>query len=101
MGYKHKLKKDLINRKFFNKNEFNCIFLKYINNSDIDKKYKIYIFYKFLKKFHLNSSSSRIVNRCIITGRANWSLRMFKLSRISFKEFADHGLINGVRRAIW
>jgi ribosomal protein S14 len=26
---------------------------------------------------------------------------MFKLSRMSFKEFADNGLINGVRRAIW
>lgn len=101
MGYTHKLKKDLINREFFNKNEFNCIYLRYINNSHLDKKYKIYIFYKFLKKFHLNSSSSRIVNRCIMTGRANWSLRMFKLSRISFKEFADHGLINGVRRAVW
>ena len=36
-----------------------------------------------------------------MTGRANWSLRMFKLSRISFKEFADHGLIYGVRRAVW
>jgi hypothetical protein len=71
MGFKHKLKKDLINRKFFNKNEFNFIFLRYINNIDIDKKYKYYFFFKFLKKFHLNSSSSRIVNRCIITGRAN------------------------------
>ena len=28
MGYRHKLKKDYINRKFFNKNEFNCIILK-------------------------------------------------------------------------
>ena len=101
MGYRHKLKKDYINRKFFNKNEFNSIILKYYNNSDIDNKYKYYIFYKFLKKFHLNSSSSRIVNRCIITGRANWSLRMFKLSRISFKEFADQGLITGIRRATW
>jgi ribosomal protein S14 len=36
-----------------------------------------------------------------MTGRANWSLRMFKLSRISFKEFADKGLISGIRRAIW
>jgi ribosomal protein S14 len=26
---------------------------------------------------------------------------MFKLSRISFKEFADKGLINGIRRAVW
>jgi len=42
MGYRHKLKKDYINRKFFNKNEFNSIILKYYNNSDIDNKYKYY-----------------------------------------------------------
>jgi len=101
MGYKHKLVKDFRNRKFFNKNEFNCILLKYYNNVNIQEKYKIYIFYRFLKKFHLNSSSSRIVNRCIMTGRANWSIRMFKLSRISFKEFSDQGLITGIRRANW
>lgn len=100
MGYKHKIKKDFRNRLFFNKNEFNFIILKYYNNVDIDIKYKYYIFYKFLKQFHLNSSSSRIVNRCIMTGRANWSLRMFKISRMTFKEFADNGYINGVRRAV-
>jgi ribosomal protein S14 len=101
MGFKHKIKKDIKNRVFFNKNEFNCILLKYFNNIDIDMKYKYYLYYKFLKKFHLNSSSARIVNRCVMTGRANWSLRMFRLSRISFKEFADNSFICGVRRATW
>jgi hypothetical protein len=71
MGFKHKLKKDIKNRIFFNKNEFNFLLLRYYNNIDIDIKYKYYIFFKFLKKFHLNSSSSRIVNRCSMTGRAN------------------------------
>lgn len=99
MGFKHKLKKDVRNRIFFNKNEMNCILLKYYNNLEIDLKYKYFILFKFLKKFHLNSSSSRTVNRCSMTGRANWSLRMFKLSRISFKEFADNSFICGVRRA--
>ncbi len=71
MGFKHKIKKDMRNRTFFNKNEFNSIILKYYNNTDIDIKYKYYFFFKFLKKFHLNSSSSRVVNRCVMTGRAN------------------------------
>jgi hypothetical protein len=71
MGFKHKLKKDVKTRIFFNKNEMNCILLRYYNNLDIDLKYKYYILFKFLKKFHLNSSSSRTVNRCSMTGRAN------------------------------
>lgn len=101
MGYKHKLQKDVETRIYFNKNELNCILLKYYYNTSIKKKYKNFIFYKFIKKFHLNSSSSRIVNRCIMTGRANWTLRKFKVSRMTFKEFADNGFINGIRRATW
>ena len=72
MGYKHKLNKDFVNRKFFLKNELNCVMLSYFNKTvDLDYFYKCYFFYKFLNSFHLNSSSSRIVNRCIRTGRAN------------------------------
>jgi hypothetical protein len=71
MGFKHRLKKDMRNRIFFDKNEFNFLLLKYYNNVDIAIEYKSYFFFKFMKKFHLNSSSSRIVNRCSMTGRAN------------------------------
>lgn len=99
MGLTHRLSKDLKNRKFFKRNELNFVFLKYYYNLDLDSKFKYFFLYKFIKKFHLNSSSSRIVNYCIITGRANWSLRMFRLSRITFKEFSDLGMINGIRRA--
>jgi small subunit ribosomal protein S14 len=54
-----------------------------------------------LKKFHLNSSSSRIVNTCMHTGRSHWILRRFKLSRMTFKKLADHAQLNGIRRATW
>jgi small subunit ribosomal protein S14 len=100
MGYKHKLKKDLINRNFFKKSEMSNLVFKYYLNSNLDHKYKKYFFYKFVYKFHLNSSSSRIVNRCLLTGRAGGVVRKFMLSRITFKEFADMGQICGVRRAV-
>jgi hypothetical protein len=71
MGYKHKIKKDKIMRNFFEKKELNNILLKYyINNNNIDINFKNSVFFKFLKNFHLNSSSSRIVNRCIMTGKS-------------------------------
>lgn len=99
MGYKHKITKDKITRKFMAKNELNSIIVKYYINQEINNKQKAYIFFKFLNKFHLNSSSARIVNRCILTGRASWVLRKFKISRISFKELADNARIMGIRRA--
>lgn len=71
MGYKHKIRKDVKTRLFFNKKEIECVLLNYFNNLDLNKRHKIYIFYKFLRKFHLNSSSSRIVNICIKTGRSS------------------------------
>jgi small subunit ribosomal protein S14 len=100
MGYKYKLKKDSMTRDFFKKNEMNNLLFKYYLNSNLDFKYKSYFFYKFLYRFHLNSSSSRVVNRCLITGRAGGIVRKVMLSRITFKEFAEMGQICGVRRAV-
>lgn len=71
MGFSHKLNKDKNIRYFVIKNEINVNLMKYTMNSIDNIDYKKYVFYKFLKKFHLNSSSSRVVNRCIKTGRAS------------------------------
>ena len=98
MGYKHKLKKDLKTRQFFKKSEMKNIILKYYINTDIYIEYKKYFFFKFLKNFHLNSSSSRIVNRCVITGRAGGIVRKVRFSRMTFREFADMGKICGIKK---
>lgn len=98
----HSIKKDKIVRKNFKKFEFRRYLLKYqLNNNNIKRKTKLILHYKNLKKFHLNSSSSRIVNTCIHTGRSHWILRRFKLSRMTFKKLADHAQLNGIRRATW
>lgn len=101
MGYLHKINKDKAVRNYFNNNEMEKILLNYYINVSIDKRYKFFIYYKFVKSFHLNSSSSRIVNICLKTGRSSWIIRQFRLSRMSFKELAEFGKLNGVRRAIW
>lgn len=99
---KHNIKKDKKTRFFLKQKELKRIVLKYnLNSKFIKKKYKLIFFYKFIKNFHLNSSTSRLVNTCIYTGRSYWILRKFRLSRMSFRKLADQGLFNGVRRASW
>ena len=101
MGHIHKSSKDYRMRDFFSKNEINNIVLKYYVNAPFDVDHKTYFFYKFLNRFHLNSSSSRVVNRCLLTSRAGGVVRKFRLSRITFKEFSDKSQICGMRRVSW
>jgi len=98
MGHIHKLNKDYTMRSFFSKREIYNILLKYYINTTIHDDYKKYFFYKFINRFHLNSSSSRVVNRCLLTSRAGGVVRKSKLSRMSFKEFVDKGQVPGMRR---
>jgi hypothetical protein len=74
MGYRHKIYKDKLHRKFFYENEMNIILLHYLNNlskHNITFNKKALYFFKFLRKYHLNSSRARIVNRCLFTGRSS------------------------------
>ena len=54
-----------------------------------------------LSKLPRNSSKTRIRNRCIITGRPRSVYKLFRLSRIVFRELASQGAILGVRKASW
>ena len=54
-----------------------------------------------LNKMRRNGSVIRLRNRCKLTGRARGYLRKFQLSRITFREYASHGLIPGVTKASW
>lgn len=69
---KNSIKKDIKKRNFFLKNEFKNLLLKYqLNNNRLQKSIKLIFHYKFLKKFHLDSSKTRLVNICIETGRSH------------------------------
>ncbi|WP_368654236.1 30S ribosomal protein S14 [Ornithinibacillus sp. 4-3] len=57
--------------------------------------------YEELRKLPVDSSPTRLKNRCEITGRPHGYLRKFKMSRISFREYAHKGQIPGVRKASW
>jgi small subunit ribosomal protein S14 len=48
-----------------------------------------------------NASPTRLVNRCVVSGRRRAFIRRFKLSRIAFRELANAGKIPGVTKSSW
>ncbi len=57
--------------------------------------------YEGLQKLPKNASPVRMHNRCKITGRPKGYMRVFGISRVTFREMANQGLIPGVRKASW
>ena len=57
--------------------------------------------YEALQKLPKNASPVRMHNRCKLTGRPKGYMRQFGLSRVTFREMANQGLIPGVRKASW
>jgi small subunit ribosomal protein S14 len=54
-----------------------------------------------LDKLPKNSSKVRLRNRCALTGRPRGFIRMFGISRITFRDLASQGKIPGVTKASW
>ena len=54
-----------------------------------------------LQKLPVDSSPVRLHNRCKITGRPKGYMRTFGLSRVTFREIANQGLIPGVKKISW
>ncbi|MDY0089822.1 MAG: 30S ribosomal protein S14 [Flavobacteriaceae bacterium] len=57
--------------------------------------------YEGLQKLPKNASPVRLHNRCKLTGRPKGYMRQFGVSRVTFREMANQGLIPGVKKASW
>ena len=96
---KYLLKKDKSNRKSY----------KLLENKR--KVYKALVSNDFLdvgrkelvkdKMSNIGFKFTRVVNRCIFTGRKRGILREFKISRYNFKELAQKGYLEGVKKSSW
>ena len=64
----------------------------------LDKKLTLY---NKLQKLPRNSSSTRLNNRCLITGRPKGFYRDFGLSRHVLREMAHQCLLPGLRKSSW
>lgn len=54
---------------------------------------------KNLQSLPRNSSSTRVKNRCILSGRSRGVQRDFKMSRIFFRKKAIEGYLPGIKKA--
>ncbi|MDG1028256.1 MAG: 30S ribosomal protein S14 [Flavobacteriaceae bacterium] len=57
--------------------------------------------YEALQNLPRNASPVRMHNRCKLTGRPKGYIRQFGVSRVTFREMANKGLIPGVTKASW
>jgi small subunit ribosomal protein S14 len=57
--------------------------------------------YEGLQKLPRNSSPVRGRNRCKLTGRPRGYIRVFGISRVTFRDMALAGKIPGVTKASW
>ena len=57
--------------------------------------------YEALAKLPRDSSPTRLVNRCRVTGRRRAYIRKSQMSRITFREMASEGKLLGVTKASW
>lgn len=54
-----------------------------------------------LSELPLNSSRTRIRNRCVLTGRSRSIWRTFRISRIQLRKLALEGMLMGVKKSSW
>ena len=90
------LKRQRLVMKYAKKRE---ILKKQINESSLLKQ-KL-ILHRKLQELPKNSSSVRLHNRCMITGRPKGYYRDFGLSRHLLREMAHQGLLPGVQKSSW
>ncbi len=69
--------------------------------ADLRKKLKEEGDYDALDKLPRNSSSVRLHNRCLLTGRPKGYMRKFGICRVKFREMALYGKIPGITKASW
>lgn len=95
------IQKDFNKRQLVFRNELKRLQYKYIiKNQSIEKFTRLENISK-LNKLNRNTSKVRVKNRCVLTGRSRAVYKLFRLSRIKFRELANIGLIPGVTKASW
>lgn len=61
-------------------------------------RYKAFLLLASLPK---NSSKTRVIQRCVYTGRTRSLIKNWKISRLKFRDLTRNGLLYGVKRASW
>jgi ribosomal protein S14 len=102
MSLRSKVSKDKKLRYCFFQNEFYILLYKSIlKDSFLDNDFKFFIYLKLFRLINNRVFSSRIRNRCVVTGRARGVNRFFKMSRLLVRSKSSQGLLTGVKKSSW
>ena len=98
---KNLIEKDKKRRYLYANTEKKYLILKYLaNNLNLSKQIRQEA-QEQLGSLSLNGSSTRLRNRCVITGRGRSVYKKFKLSRLMFRKLALQGELIGVTKISW
>jgi len=93
--------KDKYKRLMYHKKELSRLILKSIvQNLNLDNQIRNVAMYK-LDDLPKVSSSSKICNRCTITGTSKSVSRKYKISRMKLRNYGMSAAIPGVTKSTW
>lgn len=103
---KFKIRKDKHIRKKFYQVEQNklinkFVFVNLLNNPKVKIRIKRKLAKFLLKNMDSRISKTKIVRRCVITGRSRVSSRLLGISRIYLRDMLRNEIIPGFSKAIW
>jgi small subunit ribosomal protein S14 len=96
--------KDLSLRKLYFQKELQNKALKYtIIRCSHDTKFKKIknLILNFKKKQKGRYSKTQLVRRCVLTGRARGSVRLFGISRMALRDMLGSGVVPGYKKCVW
>jgi small subunit ribosomal protein S14 len=91
---------DKKNRNLFNKFELNFKNLQLIKKNNIFSNFQKSIYFTE-NKYILNNYKVKLKNRCILTGRSSSIYRIYRISRIKFRDLGRKGFITGLKKSSW
>ena len=94
-------RRDIKRRAMFKEHEMERSSLRLIKKSDILPPAVREKAASDMDELPLNSSITRVRNRCVLTDRGRGNVGRFRVSRMMFRYFADKGLVAGVTRSQW
>jgi len=98
---KYLIFKDKKRRQLFFKNEiYFYLFKSLLKNNKINKSYRFLLSSK-LVNFNKDSFKTRLVNRCIFTGRRYILNKKYRLSRLQLPEIVNSFFLKGFTRSGW
>lgn len=94
--------KDHLRRQLVEQHEVDRhVFKAIVTDKTLPMDVRVQVQHLFETEVPRDSAPNRVVNRCVLTGRARGVQRFTRLSRIMIRQLAHHGFLPGVSKASW